>query len=308
LVRILEFQARRKNLPLRSTIHPEVPGRIRGDEVRLRQILVNLVGNAIKFTQQGEISVAVEPGEGCLHFVVADTGIGIPAEKQKIVFAPFEQADSSTTRRYGGTGLGLAIAARLVHLMGGRIWVESPWRHPDSGAEIAGSAFHFTAIFAGVRARECPVAPATAVPQGTDDTRPLKILVAEDNAVNLLLVQRLLEKRGHTVLTAGDGQQVLAILERQLVDLVLMDVQMPIMDGLEATAEIRRHETTAHLPVIALTAHAMSGDRKRCLAAGMDAYITKPIQPEQLYRITAQFGAKPAQAARASASPSQSAR
>jgi signal transduction histidine kinase/ActR/RegA family two-component response regulator len=293
LKRMLDFQARAKELQLRCMVDPSVPAAIRGDESRLRQILFNLIGNAIKFTHLGEVSVSVAREADCLHFTVTDTGIGTPAGKQRLIFAPFEQADSSTTRRYGGTGLGLAIAARLIDLMEGRIWVESPWHRPGSDDIVAGSAFHFTARFEPVAA-VCPKAAGTADTAtrsgGASCVRPLRILLAEDNAVNRLLAQRLLERRGHKVVTAADGARALDILDGGVtVDLVLMDVQMPNMDGLEATREIRKREDLRSLPVIALTAHAMAGDSRRCLDAGMDGYLSKPIQPDQLYQIIQQF-------------------
>jgi CheY-like chemotaxis protein len=220
-----------------------------------------------------------------LHFVVADTGIGIPAAKQALIFAPFEQADASMSRRYGGTGLGLAIASRLVTLMGGRIWVESPWIDGESGQPVQGSAFHFTA--------RLPVSAAgsdesgESTPARTRPARPLRILLAEDHPVNRRLAQRILEQDGHTVIAAEDGLQALAAVDREPVDLVLMDVQMPGMDGLETTRAIREREKrkAGHVPIAAVTAHAMSGDRERCLAAGMDDYVTKPIHAEALRRL-----------------------
>jgi CheY-like chemotaxis protein len=183
----------------------------------------------------------------------------------------------------------LAIAYKLSGLMGGRIWVESPWTTPASAEPIQGSAFHFTAQF-GLGA--VPAMPAPHRDPSHAAVRPLRILLAEDNVVNRRLAQRLLEKQGHIVITAEDGRQALEVLERDTVDLVLMDVQMPYMDGLEATRAIRKREEEAgaqRLPVIALTAHAMSGDHERCLDAGMDAYLTKPIRPTELQRVVAEI-------------------
>ncbi len=425
----LAFRARERGLDLVCQVLPGVPDRLTGDPSRLRQILLNLVGNAVKFTERGEVLVRVtaEPPAGgrvAFHFVVADTGIGVPRDKQQSIFRPFEQGDGSTSRRYGGTGLGLAISAKLVALMNGRIWVESPWRDALHQRVFLGSAFHFTADFgydaaseqaspstlAGMRAlvvvqhrtrrdvlcralahwglspegaasvdealerldrsagdpfrivmvdmddadcarcriparvRElaagrpewartriialvsaehrrkplvCPnkvdarlmkpvkqsmllstlIAltdpakdarqPTPARPAEPDATPPLRILLAEDNAVNERLARRLLERRGHTVFSAANGREALDILQREPVDVALMDVQMPVMDGLEATAEIRRSEiaTGRRLRIVALTAHAMSGDRERFLGAGMDDYLSKPLATEDLYRV-----------------------
>ena len=282
----LEFGARQKGLRLEYLVSPDVPSWLLGDDARLRQVLMNLVGNAIKFTGEGEILLHVwrESGEPLLlHFMIADTGSGIPPGKQALVFAPFEQGDASMARRHGGTGLGLAIAARLVRLMGGRIWLESPWVSPASGEQCQGSAFHFTARFA--LGKDTQMAQEVH-PAASSSARPLRILLAEDNEVNRRLAQRLLEKQGHSVITAINGIQVLEVLLRETVDLVLMDIQMPEMDGIEATRSIRQREKpgATHLPIIALTAHAMSGDRQRCLNAGMDGYLTKPIQPDELRR------------------------
>jgi signal transduction histidine kinase/CheY-like chemotaxis protein len=290
VLRTLSPRCRQNGLKLSMQVADDVPQFLAGDDQRLRQILVNLIGNAIKFTHSGEIrvEVAVEPQDGAsmaLHFFVADTGIGIPLEKQKIIFAAFEQADGSTTRKYGGTGLGLAISAKLVGLMRGDCWVESPWRDPRTGAEVAGSAFHFTARFSPGRA------PAFVPREETfPSLRKLRVLLAEDNIVNQKLVLRMLEKRGHAVLVAGDGREAIAILQREQVDLVLMDVQMPDMDGFQATAAIRDGEKLSggHLPIVALTAHALKGDMERCLASGMDAYLSKPIRAQDLDRALAE--------------------
>ncbi len=420
----LGLRAAEKGLELACRVPPDVPDGLVGDPARLRQIIVNLVGNAIKFTTHGEIVVAVErieqaAREASLRFTVADTGIGIPAEKQQVIFEAFTQADGSTTRKYGGTGLGLSICSQLVELMGGRIGVDSK---PGKG-----STFHFTLRFGlqvgsraqfkvvradqlrGLRvlvvddnatnrlileeslthwgmiptvandgpealrvlgasaaagepypvvildahmpemdgfalaerirrqpelaratilmlssadqrgeAQRCravsidnylvkPIKQAELVeairlalsltPQGPAETpkprqaainRPLRVLVAEDNEVNQELAQRLLQKRGHSVVVAANGREALAELDKApAFDLVLMDLQMPELGGLEATALIRQREkqTGAHLPIIALTAHAMKGDREACLAAGMDAYISKPLRSDKLYEL-----------------------
>lgn len=451
-IKPLALRAHSKGIELSCRIAPEVPEALIGDPVRLRQIVVNLIGNAIKFTEHGEVvlrigltragPVGMMTGNGgapicCLDCAVTDTGIGVPAEKQRKIFDPFSQADGSTTRRYGGTGLGLTICSRLVELMEGRIWVES-----EQGR---GSAFRFTVHFglqdqrrareiggaltlealAGLsvlvvddnasnraileewltawqvhstmashghealeilrRAQETdrpidlcvldarmpemdgfslaaeiveqsdekipiilmldstdqprdiarcrdlgaaahvvkPITPSelwnammvalgkgglAAEPErGRNETgssgsatgRRYRVLLAEDNAVNQMLAVRLLETEGHSVSVAGNGLQALAALEQGSFDLVLMDVQMPEMDGLEATAAIRKQEQVSgrHIPIIALTAHAMKGDRERCLAAGMDEYLSKPIQAEGLFSIIARLLVEPADAA-----------
>ena len=419
LLKPLAMRAEQKGLELICHVLPDVPSGVVGDPGRLRQVLVNLVGNAIKFTERGQILVQVEtvaqPADGVeLHFLVSDSGIGIPADKQQEIFQPFRQADGSTTRRFGGTGLGLAISTTLVELMGGRLWVDS--------APLEGSTFHFTArlglaasrpemtttdltdlpvlvvddnavnrrvlndllikwkmrptLAAGGRealallakaaadrhpfalvlldvhmpemdgfevvrrirehpafsaatvmmlsssgqhgesarceelgiashlakpldqrellraigralAREQP-APRTPVPSvmlpAALPSRRLDVLLAEDNPVNQRLAVSLLQRRGHRVTTVGNGLEALAALERQQFDVVLMDVQMPEMGGLEATAAIRSREdgTDHHVPIIAMTAHALKGDRERCLEAGMDEYLTKPLDVKGL--------------------------
>jgi two-component system, sensor histidine kinase and response regulator len=417
-LKTLALRAHEKDLELNYEVSPEVPDLVRGDAGRLRQIVVNLVGNAIKFTERGEVTLRAEgePGAsdgGWLHCLVSDTGIGIAAEKQALIFDSFRQADGSTARRYGGTGLGLTISAGLVRMMGGRLWVESvpgrgstfhftahleaascakpagdnppvelenlpvlvvddnatnrrilrdlltAWRmrpqtaagarvalesldralqsgypyplvlvdanmpdmdgfaliesirrHPElaeatvmmltSGGQRGdvarcreldvaayltkpiGQSELFNAVTQALaaRARATAPSPSASVPHFPQHSRMrLRVLLAEDNSVNQKLAARLLEKHGHAVEVADNGREALAKLARQTFDLLLMDVQMPEMDGFEATAAIRRGEasTHKHLLVIAMTAHAMKGDRERCLAAGMDGYIAKPI-------------------------------
>jgi PAS domain S-box-containing protein len=435
-LKTVALRADEKGLELLCEIAPDVPEVVRGDSTRLRQVVINLVGNAIKFTEQGEVVVSVRIenriGPDCvLHFTVSDTGIGIPEDKREAIFAPFSQADTSTTRKYGGTGLGLTISTRLVEMMGGRIWVES-----EMGR---GSQFHFTArlgatdaakiklgtiappeILRGVKAlvvddnrtnrrilegmldrwemktnsvesgqealdqlsaalaagqpygliltdmhmpkmdgftliehirqrpelatstimmltsaghrgdaarclelgvaayllkpirqselREAiarvlgareqdgaiPLITRFALHDARDPSASLRVLLAEDNAVNQRLAVRLLEKRGHRVAVAVNGREALDALEKEKFDLVFMDVQMPEMDGLEATAMIREKEKSSglHQPIIALTAHAMKGDREKCLAAGMDGYLTKPIRPPELEEILDEYVAR----------------
>ena len=422
IMQTLGFRAHQKGLELIYDVHPDVPAALSGDPGRLRQILVNLVGNAIKFTEQGQILVDVQiestTADGVvLHFSVRDTGVGIPAEQQEKIFEAFSQADQSMTRKYGGTGLGLTISSRLVEMMQGRIWVVS---EPGQG-----STFHFTAhlgvdtlvseqgtplhptllrdlpvlivddnftnrqvlsglvtqwgmhptaveggraaMFALEAAKEAgspfplvlldgqmpeidgftlakqiqdhpelvrttimmltsadqlgdamlcrelgisaylvkPVRQSELlnlickslrqIPQSEAETKRARsvprhasssrVLVAEDNKVNQTLARRLLEKRGYAVSVVGDGRAALAALDHESFDIVLMDIQMPGMDGFEATAAIRKQEliSGAHIPIVAMTAHAFKGDRERCLAAGMDAYISKPIRQQELY-------------------------
>jgi signal transduction histidine kinase/ligand-binding sensor domain-containing protein/CheY-like chemotaxis protein len=284
--KMLWVGASKKGLALEWQAAESVPDNIVGDPDRLRQVLYNLLGNAVKFTAEGGVYLTVEgepqlEGSVVLRFAVRDTGIGIPCEKQRLIFEAFRQADGSTTRKYGGTGLGLAICARLVEMMGGAIRVDS---------EVGGgSTFSFTARFA-LAATASPARPTDSVSLrnmldvvGTAESHAprtsLCILLAEDNVVNQRLAIRLLERRGHRVDLASSGREAIEWVERGSYDLILMDLQMPDMDGLEATAVIREREKRfgGHTPIVALTAHTMKGDRERCLAAGMDNYINKPI-------------------------------
>jgi len=423
-IKSLAVGAQQKGLELACFVVPELPEFIIGDPVRLRQVVLNLMGNAIKFTDQGEVVLRVEVEASSedslnLHFSVSDTGVGIPKEKQTLIFEPFMQADTSTTRRYGGTGLGLSISTRLIEMMGGRMWLESEvgkgstfhftarvgaaknaaprptstdpavlenvrvlvvddnatnrqilekmlayWRMRPTAVSNATAALHllgeakaagvpFRLLLAdshmpdvdgftlveqiqrspdlsnlvtimltsggqrgdGARCKDLGIAAYLMKPVLQADLReallqvlasapcvdkparvitrhslregrpPLRILLAEDNLVNQKLASRLLEKQGHLVVVASDGAQALQTLEKQSFDVVLMDAQMPVMDGFEATAAIRQLEqkTRAHIPIIAMTAHAMVGDRKRCLEAGMDGYVAKPVHAHELF-------------------------
>jgi PAS domain S-box-containing protein len=339
-VKVLAVRAHQKGLELTCYISPETPDGLVGDLGRLRQILINLLGNAIKFTPKGEIELSIMSdimsdimGDAAgvddhpLHFTVADTGIGIPLGKQRSIFETFSQVDGSTTRNYGGTGLGLAICSKLVEMMNGRIWVE--------GQPGQGSVFHFTARFQlqqgfrapasitgasnrvaagvsrcadelgpGMRARPSgPIQQATSGPNADDNLQTTgdratrgsasryRILLAEDNEISQKLVARLLENQGHIVVAATNGREAVAAFEAQDFNLILMDVQMPEMNGYVATALIRQREeaTAQHIPIIALTANAMSGDRQRCLDAGMDGYLAKPINKAALIDAIEQF-------------------
>jgi CheY-like chemotaxis protein len=278
----LAMRGEQKGLELRSDIVPGVPTALAGDPTRLKQILINLVGNAIKFTERGHIVVSVREdvrraNRTLLHFAVTDTGIGIPANQHDTIFEAFRQADGSTTRRFGGTGLGLAISSTLVDLMGGRLWVDS---EPGTG-----STFHFTA---GFDVAEPPAVAVHDLGRPAPPARPVKavkVLVAEDNVVNQRVAVGLLTKRGHQVTAVFNGREAIDAFEREAFDLVLMDVQMPEMGGFEATAAIRAREqqTGQHMRIVAMTAHAMRGDRERCVAAGMDGYLSKPIDPQTLF-------------------------
>ena len=293
-VKLLSHRAHQKKLELACRISPDVPQRAVGDAMRLRQILINLLGNAVKFTDRGEIVLAVSTESSSdrdltLHFSISDTGIGIPPEKQRAVFEAFAQADMTSSRRFEGTGLGLAICRSLVQLMDGRIWVES--------ASGKGSVFHFTARFglAGEKRELLPgpienlsvLAAEPLSDPAPAPSRKLHVLVGEDNPMNQKLVSELLKKRGHTFVLADDGHAVLAEYQSKSFDVILMDIQMPGLDGIQATAAIREIErqTGRHTPIIAQTAHAIKGNRERCLAAGMDEYVSKPIDPRQLLEL-----------------------
>jgi signal transduction histidine kinase/CheY-like chemotaxis protein/HPt (histidine-containing phosphotransfer) domain-containing protein len=286
-----------KRLMLELEVDPETPRGVLGDPLRLRQVLVNLVNNAVKFTSMGGVSVRVwmEPGAGgggesVLRFLVADTGPGIAADKVETIFEKFTQADSSISRKYGGTGLGLAITKKLVELQGGRIRVES-----EVGV---GSSFH---VELPCRAASLLAGAERSAPGGNrvpgDEARGRgPILIVEDNAVNQKVVVALLRKRGYEVDVAGDGLKALEALEKRSYALVLMDVQMPVLDGLETTQRIRADERYKGLPIVAMTAHAMSGDRERCLEAGMNAYLAKPVDQRNLARVIDELLASPAMA------------
>ncbi len=277
------LQAQQCSLKLEMHVAPDLPRWVAGDPGRVRQVLINLIGNALKFTRRGSVEVraevdALRDTEVSIAFSVRDTGVGIAPEKLGLIFESFEQGDASTTRRHGGTGLGLAIAAHLVELMDSRIDVTS---EPGKG-----SVFRFTVAFDRCEAPE--VAEAAKLGEAPAPTgRPLRVLLAEDNAVNRKLAVYQFEKLGHTVRSAADGLEALRLLEQERFDVVFADVQMPEMDGLELTAAIRERElaTGRHLPVIALTSHAMSGDREEFLAAGMDDYVSKPFERKDLARV-----------------------
>lgn len=298
---MMSFPAREKGLKLILEHNAlRLPFFVKGDELRLRQILVNLIGNSIKFTPKGSVRVKVIPKniEGnqlALHFMVIDTGIGISADKQESIFSSFSQAELSTTRDFGGTGLGLTICKQLVGLMGGEIWVESNVKQ--------GTTFHFTVVLEQGKEIKNMALVIDKPPQ----IKQLSILVVDDNHINCAIACNILEKDNHVVVTAQNGLEALEILVGQDFDLILMDVQMPIMNGLIASAIIKASENDndlsqftlppflpeklakqckgRHIPIIAMTANAMDDDKKKCLAAGMDGYLTKPFEPAQLRKV-----------------------
>jgi len=294
VLRIVSAEARRKELDLMVVVAPETPDTLIGDSSRLRSALLNLVSNSVKFTERGQIAVevgAVErtPSRCTLRFVVRDTGIGIEKDKLSLIFEPFAQADTSTQRRFGGTGLGLTITARLAAMMGGTIAVES-----ESGK---GSSFALTLPF-DIAAETAP--PPQPEPEASEKACaapavPMHILIAEDNAVNQKVAARMLEKQGFSITVVSNGREALEAWERHRYDVILMDVQMPELDGLEATRRIREREQTAggHVPIIALTAHAMSADRERCLSAGMDGFVTKPFNSRELFEVVVSARTRP---------------
>ncbi|QDL55281.1 PAS domain S-box protein [Rhodoferax aquaticus] len=288
-IKAIGVRSNTKGLALNVEIQDQVPAYLRGDPGRIRQVLTNLCDNAIKFTSEGSVTVKLEWAALTsdvfeVHLSVRDTGIGIPPEKQRQVFEAFSQADASTTRQFGGTGLGLTICTRLVNLMGGRIWLES--------VPQVGSTFHFTLHL------PMGAPPATSVPNMTPQLgvthdalqEPLRILLVEDHPINQKLATTILTKRGHSVVLAKNGQEAVDLFTSQAWDLVLMDMQMPVMGGLEATRRIRGMEAAGHrVTIIAMTANAMEADRQACLAAGMDEHMAKPFKAETLMALIARF-------------------
>ncbi|MCX8026562.1 MAG: response regulator [Thermodesulfovibrionales bacterium] len=287
-----QILANQKGLVLNASISQDIPQYIRSDYTKIKQILWNLVSNAIKFTEKGHVDIKVQRGDIQssdtlpsdtipLQFCISDTGIGIPPRKKAHIFESFTQVDSSTTRKYGGTGLGLSICKGLVSLLGGSIDVES---------EVGkGSTFYFT----------IPVKASSMTKKDAEEsqqrealdkkpTRSLNILVVDDNELNLLIASRLLTKKGHAVTTANDGNEAIKLLQKDRFDMVFMDINMPEMDGYDTTRMIRKIGIMTDgkpIPIIAMTAYAMKGDKEKCIEAGMDDYIAKPIDAKQLYEL-----------------------
>jgi signal transduction histidine kinase len=280
--------ASRKGLQLVIDLHESAKGRRKGDAGRLRQITSNLLSNAMKFTEQGEVRLTLmserEDGQDMLHMVVSDTGIGIPAEKLPLLFQKFTQVDSSTTRRFGGTGLGLAICRELAGLMGGRIWVESQ--------EGEGSAFHLVTPLPAAEALSVPISrPTPAAPASAPSARALRVLAAEDNATNQLVLRTIMQTFGVDLTMVADGRQAVDAWAEGDFDLILMDIQMPVMDGVAATRTIREVEAQTlgkdgarrRIPIIALSANAMTHQVKEYLGVGMDLHVAKPIELGKLH-------------------------
>jgi len=304
IVRIIASQARDKDVRVSMTTDPEIPRTLRGDAFRLRQALLNLCSNAVKFTQRGDVAVSaavVERSEQdiTVTFDVRDTGIGIPADRLQSLFHPFSQVDTSTTRRFGGTGLGLSIVKRLAELMGGRVGVESQ--------EGVGSRFWFEVplLFpmedrAGSSAlaqgavlatdSDATASQQSTIQQRSTERAARRILLVEDNAVNQKVALFTLARLGYRADVAPDGRQAVLAWQRGDYELILMDCEMPVLDGYEATRQIRAEEAGGrHIPIIALTAHAVTGAEAECRAAGMDAYLTKPLIREQLEKQLERF-------------------
>jgi len=296
VVRLLVPQATEKKIEFRLDYPREVPHQLVGDASRVRQVLLNLIGNALKFTSAGSVYVAVRANDSDVRITVSDTGVGIPAKKLAILFKKFTQADSSTTRQYGGSGLGLAISKRLVELMGGNIGVES--------TEGCGSSFWFTLPLQPPLEAGAVVSSDTSAGLGKPVTdRPilgdvkLYVLVAEDNRVNQMLVRKYLENWGCQVDIAQNGVEAVTLTAETVYDGVFMDCHMPEMDGYSATQAIREREKTAkssasRLSIVALTARAMKGDREKCLESGMDGYLVKPIQKPEMMRLLTEWRKK----------------
>ncbi|MDQ1354018.1 MAG: two-component system, sensor histidine kinase [Acidobacteriota bacterium] len=295
-LKIFDAQAAKKGLKLYYDIDPGIPAKVISDSDRLRQILFNLVGNAIKFTEHGQVSIGVRavpledtPGHIKLNVTVTDTGIGIPPDRLQLIFEPFAQVDGSYSRKYQGTGLGLSVVKRLIQLMNGSITVKSNQGQGtvfdfDITARLPGAAIPLVQAAKGETGQ---VAGKSAFANKKEN---LKILVAEDNPVNRKLILRFLEKMGHTAAAVGNGAEVLDILEKETFDLILMDIQMPDMDGIESTRRIRENKSKKNdpgIPIIALTAHAMKGDKEKFVEEGMTDYLAKPIDRNELAAVIA---------------------
>jgi CheY-like chemotaxis protein len=287
---LFSVKIREKNLDIRCTIAPEVPALVFGDAHKLRQVLANLVGNAVKFTDSGGVDLGVriertDTGPAFIRVSVKDTGIGIPPGKAEAIFKAFTQADSSMNRKYGGTGLGLAISKRLVQLMGGDIWVEKDY---DSGAAFGFNvALKPAGEFHTAQMDQDDGVTAEYVPY------PLNILIAEDHEINLKVMQRILHYRGHSADIATNGLEVVEKAQRKAYDIIFMDIHMPEMDGLEATRQILAKAGGGERPyIVAMTADVLPANRNQCYAAGMDDFVEKPVKIERVREIIDWFAAQ----------------
>ncbi len=286
LANLTEFKAQEKGLAFRIKTDPEIPPVLRGDPVRLGQILINLANNAVKFTQRGSVSIYIdvadcEEDRVLLHFLVQDTGIGVPPDRQEELFQPFVQVDSSTSRHYGGTGLGLAICKKLTEKMGGEIWLES-----ELGK---GSRFHLCLPFQIGDPVQIKQQSEADGEKAITRLRGAHLLLVEDNPLNRELAIALLEKQGIRVTAAENGAEALEILQTQSFDGVLMDIQMPVLDGYATTQEIRAQTRFQNLPILAMTADVMAEDRERALAVGMNDFIAKPIDVNALFQVLSRW-------------------
>ncbi len=292
---ILRHKAEEKGISFNWYIPDDLPPRLLGDSTRLAQVVINLVDNGIKFTRAGEVGLAVvedhrDHDRVTLHFMVSDNGIGIAPEQAEKIFEPFTQGDDSTSRSYGGSGLGLAIAAELVEMMEGRIWVEDKSRRQEGGQ---GSLFHFTARFMIDQHPAATSAPRLPDPLPVPLAREIKVLIVDDEEINRILVAEILRQHGVTAVEAENGAAAIEMIAAENPDLVLMDVEMPDMDGIRTTGKIRAGETGGRRrPIIAMTAHAVAGYADQCRAVGMDDYISKPFAPDELLRKVLFYGSR----------------
>lgn len=289
---LFQLTAAEKGLVMETFIDGNAPGILIGDPFRLRQILSNLIGNAVKYTSEGRIDVIVEKIKSLedrkvlLKFTVMDSGIGIPEDQTGILFNSFTQVDHSNTREFGGTGLGLAISKNLVELMSGQIWVESKVGE--------GSRFYFTSILESSGEGEYRIASSEKNKPGMEQSEALRILLAEDDLVSRMVVEKFSEEKGWKVFIASNGKEAVDLLKRMHFDIILMDVLMPVMDGFTATRIIRQMDGSKNTPIIAITAYALKEDRGRCIDAGMDDYLAKPIDAEEFYAIVQKWAGKSA--------------
>jgi len=287
----LVLKAKKKKLMLTYHFGSGIPDHLFGDPTRITQITLNIINNAIKFCKEGEIKFQVrkesqDQNSILLHFSVADTGIGVPENYKEKIFEAFTQVDGSFTRKYGGTGLGISISKLLVEMMGGQIWVDSP--NPDSSGDSPGSVFHFTIPFKTEKSGKPVGKPKVGIkPDDIFKKRDLHCLLVEDNPINQKIITRIIEQLGIKVDLAKNGKMGVQKAKKESYNIIFMDIQMPVMSGLEATKRIK--EAGLKTPIIALTAHAMKGDEEKCLKAGMDGYISKPVKKDHIFRVLRKF-------------------